>query len=186
MSCLYLVRHAHSYWTPDEMRPLSDIGLEDARRVADILAPLGPEAIYSSPYLRAKQTVEPLAGALGVGIVEVADLRERTLSEVPVDNWKAALKRSWEDFSFSCPGGESSGTAQKRVVSACRDLAGRHSQGAVVLATHGNLLALLMNHYDPAVGFDRWNALSSPDIYRVNLDASTEVQFERMWGPVEC
>ena len=83
MSCLYLVRHAHSVWTPDEMRPLSQAGLEDAQLVSDILAPLGPEAIYSSPYLRAKQTVEPLAAALEMTIHEVADLRERTLSEVP-------------------------------------------------------------------------------------------------------
>ena len=186
MSCLYLVRHAHSVWTPDEMRPLSQQGLEDAHLVSDILAPLRPQAIYSSPYLRAKQTVEPLAAALEMTIHEVADLRERTLSEVPVDDWRAVLKRSWEDFSFACPGGESSAVAQMRAVSACHDLAGRHSQGVIVLATHGNLLALLMNHYDPSVGFDRWNALSSPDIYRVNPDASTEVQFERMWGPAEC
>ena len=186
MTCLYLVRHAHSVWTPDEMRPLSQSGLEDARRVADILAPVRPEAIYSSPYLRAKQTVEPLAGALAMAIEEVADLRERTLSEVPVDDWRAALKRSWEDFSFACPGGESSGAAQQRAMTVCRDLAGRHPGGAIVLATHGNLLALLMNHYDPSVGFDRWNKLSSPDIYRVDLDSAAEVQFERMWGSAEC
>ena len=67
-----------------------------------------------------------------------------------------------------------------------KDLAGQHPQGVIVLATHGNLLALLMNHYDPSVGFDHWNALSSPDIYRVELDVSTEVQFERMWSPAEC
>ncbi len=186
MGILYLVRHAHSYWTPDEMRPLSQAGLEDARRVADLLASMRPEAIYSSPYLRAKQTVEPLAGALGMAIEEVADLRERTLSEVPIDDWRAALERSWEDFSFACPGGESSGAAQRRAVAACQDLADRHPGRAIVLATHGNLLALLMNHYDPSVGYDRWNKLSSPDIYRVELDVSTEVQFERIWTPTEC
>ncbi len=186
MSCLYLVRHAHSAWTPDEMRPLSQAGFDDARRVADILAPLRPEAIYSSPYWRAKQTVEPLAGALGMSIQVVEDLRERTLSEIPVDDWRAALEQSWDDFTFACPGGESSAVAQERAVSVFIDLAGRHPQGAIVLATHGNLLALLMNHYDPSVGFHHWNALSSPDIYRVYLDVSTEVQFKRMWSPAEC
>ena len=75
MSCLYLVRHAHSVWTSDEMRPLSQAGFDDARRVADILAPLRPGAIYSSPYRRAQQTVEPLAGALGMSIQVVEDLR---------------------------------------------------------------------------------------------------------------
>jgi 2,3-bisphosphoglycerate-dependent phosphoglycerate mutase len=188
VSCLYLVRHAHSVWTPDEMRPLSQAGFDDARRVADILAPLPPEAIYSSPYRRAQQTVEPLAGAMGMSIQVVEDLRERTLSEIPVDDWRAALERSWDDFTFACPRGESSAVAQQRAVSVFKDLAGRHPQGAIVLATHGNLLALLMNHYDPSVGFDHWNALSSPDIYwvDVDVDVSTEVQFERMWSPAEC
>ena len=37
MPILYFVRHAHSSWTPDEMRPLSAQGFEDASRVADFL-----------------------------------------------------------------------------------------------------------------------------------------------------
>ena len=182
MSCLYVVRHAHSFWTPDETRPLSSAGMGDAGRVAEILAPVHPEAIYSSPYLRARQTVEPLAAKLGMPVLEVPDLRERALSEGPVEDWQAALERSWRDFSFALPGGESSAAAQRRAVAAFRHIAENHPIDPVVLATHGNLLALLMNHYDSSVGFEEWKGLSMPDIYCVNLATTEEVHFERLWA----
>ena len=182
VSCLYLVRHAHSFWTPDETRPLSPAGMGDALRVAEILAPVHPEAIYSSPYFRARQTVEPLAGKLGMTVLEVPDLRERTLSYVPVDDWEAALERSWRDFSFALPGGESSAAAQRRAVAAFRQIAENHPMSPVALATHGNMLALLMNYYDSSVGFEEWKALSMPDIYRVSLTTLEEAHFERLWA----
>ena len=37
LTTFYFVRHAHVEWIPDEDRPLSAIGLKDARRVANIL-----------------------------------------------------------------------------------------------------------------------------------------------------
>lgn len=60
---LLLVRHAHADWQPDETRPLSEVGRRDAARVAGVLSPLAPTSIYSSPYRRARQTVEP--GGIG-------------------------------------------------------------------------------------------------------------------------
>ncbi len=181
MSSLYLVRHAHSHWTPDEMRPLSPEGMADALRVAEILAPAQPDAIYSSPYLRARQTVEPLAETLALPVLEVADLRERTLSDPPITDWQAALERSWQDFSFAAPGGESSHAAQQRAVAACQRIIENHPDGSIIIATHGNLLALVMNHYDPSIGFQEWNALSFPDIYRVELPTSGQPRFQRWW-----
>ena len=66
MSTLYLVRHAHAEWTPDENRPLSAQGSEDANRVANTLYVVPISAIYSSPARRARQTIAPLAGRLGL------------------------------------------------------------------------------------------------------------------------
>ncbi len=64
MSRFYVIRHAWADWTPDEMRPLSAEGRADARRIADLLIDSGIEAVYSSPYRRARQTVEPLSHRL--------------------------------------------------------------------------------------------------------------------------
>ena len=62
---LYVVRHAkagsRSGWpASDELRPLSKPGRRQATAVADALADVGITQILSSPYVRCRQTVEPL------------------------------------------------------------------------------------------------------------------------------
>lgn len=163
------------------MRPLSAKGQADAERVAECLDTAQPVAIYSSPYRRARQTVEPLAARLGVPIHEHTDLRERTLSAGPAGEFEAAVHATWADFDFAHPGGEPNRDAQRRVVAVHTALARRHATQSVVLSTHGNLLALLLNYYDPSVGFDFWRALSTPDIYRLTLSPRREATVERMW-----
>jgi 2,3-bisphosphoglycerate-dependent phosphoglycerate mutase len=166
---LYLVRHGHAEWTPDEMRPLSATGREQALGVADVLVPVAPTVIYASPWTRARQTVEPLAARLGLPIATVTDLRERQLSNRTVEDFIAASRATWDDFSFAHPGGESNAVAQQRGVAAIRAIAARHADRRIVIATHGTLLALILNAYDPAVDFAFWHAVSTPDIYRLDL-----------------
>jgi phosphohistidine phosphatase SixA len=61
---LFLVRHAHSDpGDPDELRPLSAKGREQARELAEQLADVEPEAVLSSPLLRARETAEAIAKA---------------------------------------------------------------------------------------------------------------------------
>ncbi|MDP3541320.1 MAG: histidine phosphatase family protein [Elusimicrobiota bacterium] len=72
MKRLYLMRHGHSPTTmeagvsSDALRPLSDLGREDARRMASELARLGcaPGLILHSPLLRAVQTAAEMASVL--------------------------------------------------------------------------------------------------------------------------
>ncbi|HEU5223323.1 MAG TPA: histidine phosphatase family protein [Candidatus Lumbricidophila sp.] len=72
MKTLVLVRHAKSDWghpgLADHDRPLADRGIRDAPRMATRLAKRGthPEWIVSSTALRAVQTAELFAQALGV------------------------------------------------------------------------------------------------------------------------
>lgn len=112
---VFIVRHAHAEWVPDELRSLSEQGFRDALRVGALLRSEPIQAVYSSPYTRARQTVEPLAQALGLPIVEEWDLRERELGEFPAEmSFDEAVRKTWADFAFSFPGGESSTEAQLR------------------------------------------------------------------------
>ena len=83
MTALYLVRHAQpvyqGYQETPELAPLSEKGRADSERLADFLQGKGIEQIYSSPYPRAVQTLEPLARRLGLPIELEPDLRERTV-----------------------------------------------------------------------------------------------------------
>jgi phosphohistidine phosphatase len=64
---LFLVRHAHSApGEPDSLRPLSERGREQARAVGELLAPAAPDAVFTSPLLRARETATAIARAADV------------------------------------------------------------------------------------------------------------------------
>jgi phosphohistidine phosphatase len=72
---LHLVRHADAgdpeAWTgPDAARPLSEKGRAQAERLGVFLADheFRPDAVITSPKLRASQTAEIVAGHLGVAV----------------------------------------------------------------------------------------------------------------------
>jgi phosphohistidine phosphatase len=63
---LFLVRHAHSDpGDPDELRPLSARGREQARELAERLVAVEPGLIVTSPLLRARETAAAIASATG-------------------------------------------------------------------------------------------------------------------------
>jgi len=71
------VRHAKAgsrkAWTDrDELRPLSKAGRAQARAVGKALAGAGITRVVSSPFVRCRETVEPLAVRIGVD-VEISD-----------------------------------------------------------------------------------------------------------------
>ena len=74
---IHLVRHAKAgsrkAWSgDDDLRPLSKRGGTQARAIAKSLAGDGVTRIVSSPFVRCRETVEPLAQRTGVDI-ELAD-----------------------------------------------------------------------------------------------------------------
>lgn len=65
---IYLVRHAQAApGEPDELRALNDQGREQARQLGERFAHDGvhPDAILSSPLLRARETANAIAKATG-------------------------------------------------------------------------------------------------------------------------
>jgi phosphohistidine phosphatase len=78
---LHLLRHAHAgdpfKWSgPDAVRPLSEKGRLQAERMGSFLAQAGfaPDAILSSPRLRASETAGLVARALGLPVRELEEL----------------------------------------------------------------------------------------------------------------
>ena len=96
MAKLYLVRHAKAgerrLWDGDDIdRPLSPKGWKQSEMLAARLETLGVSALYSSPYVRCVQTLQPLADRLGRAVEIDQRLSEdepfepmlEMLSEVP-------------------------------------------------------------------------------------------------------
>ena len=72
---LALLRHAHAgdpeAWDrPDDLRPLSEKGRQQAERLGRLLAAAGfvPDAVLTSPRVRARETAEIVADRLGVTV----------------------------------------------------------------------------------------------------------------------
>ena len=68
-----LIRHARAgkrdAWAgPDELRPLSAAGRKQAAALAGVLPCFAPQRVLSARPARCRQTVEPLADALGVAV----------------------------------------------------------------------------------------------------------------------
>jgi 2,3-bisphosphoglycerate-dependent phosphoglycerate mutase len=176
---LYIVRHCKAAGQhPDA--PLTSDGLAQAVQLADRLAELPIQRIISSPFARAAQSIAPLAQRLGLPIASDARLAERVLSTADLPDWTAALQASFDDLDRCFEGGESSRAAMQRAVAVANECA-LHAANATVLVTHGNLMTLLLKHFDPRIGFAEWQRLTNPDVYRVVL-APERAQIARVWA----
>jgi len=96
-SVLLVVRHAkagsRSDWSGDDrLRPLSTAGQKQAQAIADLLPLYGPDRVVSAPQVRCRDTIAPLADALGLPITDEPLLSEPGFADDP----DATLKRARE------------------------------------------------------------------------------------------
>ncbi|SHM46416.1 histidine phosphatase family protein [Gracilibacillus kekensis] len=183
MTSLYFVRHAHSFYTPDELgRPLSDRGFADATIVNEILKAEKIDIVLSSPYKRAIQTIEGVAAQLGKEVIIIEEFKERLLTTSPVTDFDLAVAKVWEDFSFFWDGGESNKDAQKRGVDATYTVLDKYADKNIVIGTHGNIMALIMNHFDFQYDFTFWKNLDMPNVYKLTFDGRGLRGVNRLWN----
>jgi 2,3-bisphosphoglycerate-dependent phosphoglycerate mutase len=186
MSIFYLIRHAdplrNSSGRPEGESPLSDRGRRDAEQLASGFVAVELDAIYSSPYRRARETVEPIARAKGLSIREIQNFRERTLGDGPFADpiFLSAVRATWDDFGFIHPGGESNASAQKRARLALSELLVRHGGRPIAISTHATLLALIVNSFDQSFGFEFWRQITMPDLYRLEIHDNRCSRIERI------
>ncbi|MGP4033349.1 MSMEG_4193 family putative phosphomutase [Pseudarthrobacter sp. 1C304] len=131
---------------------LSDRGREQAGRVADRLAGLPVDALYSSPLERACETAEPTAARTGLAVKHHDGLLEcdfggwtgaaiTDLAALP--EWQT-VQRSPSQFRF--PDGESFPEMQARIVGAVEALRDAHAGGVVVCFSHADPIKAAVAH----------------------------------------
>ncbi|WP_410766019.1 histidine phosphatase family protein [Haloferax sp. DFSO60] len=180
------VRHAHSPYVPDteRTRGLSRQGRRAAARVTTLLSPVA-DVVVTSPYERARATVEGVADVADVPLVIDDDLRERELGGQHVEDFESAVEHLWANPTDSHPGGESHVEAQARGVGALDRLLEAYPGRHVVVGTHGTLLALILNDFDPHYGYEFWSGLSMPDVYEATFIDGNLAGVVRTWIPDE-
>jgi len=84
---LFIVRHAEAApGEPDALRSLTPAGREQARALADRLPAV--DAVLTSPLLRARETAEAIARAVGV----TADVEERLAPGATAEDVRASVE----------------------------------------------------------------------------------------------
>ncbi|MDM5278137.1 histidine phosphatase family protein [Paenibacillus silvae] len=183
---LYFVRHAESRYVEgrERERGLTEQGCLDARKIANLMQQEAVDIFYSSPYLRAVQTIQIWAEFCGKTVCMEEDLRERTLSgpHVKHEHFHEAKRRLYLDASFAFPGGESGQQARTRAISVIERIVQKYAGQSIVIGTHGDVMTLIFQHFDPAYGFEFWESTTMPDIYRLDLDRNHHMlRIARMW-----
>ncbi len=179
---IYLVRHAHSTYTPDERkRPLSQKGFISAEKVTELLQAENIDVVVSSPYMRAVQTVKGIAGYIEQEVILEEGFKERKLAGKSVEDFDEAITKVWQDYNFAWLGGESNYHAQQRGVDALKHVLEQYRGENIAVGTHGNIMAIIMNNFDKQYNFHFWKALSMPDIYKLTFDEKALVEVKRVW-----
>ena len=157
--------------------------LTDAKMATELLKTEEINIVISSPYKRAVQTVEGIADYFDKEIeIEIEDdFRERILTTVPTEDFMLAISKVWEDYNFSWEGGESNIVAQKRGVNITFRILDRYQDKNIVIGTHGNIMALIMNYFDNKYDFTFWKNLDIPDIYKLTFDGRELKDVKKLW-----
>lgn len=181
MGDIYFVRHADSDMRvhDDFLRPLTKKGLKDSMLVTNYLKDKDVSYIYSSPYIRAVDTVKGLADELNVHVTCIDPFKERRISSW-IDDFDTFSKRQWDDFDYRLSDGECLKEVQFRNVTALMELVQLHPEANCVIGSHGTALSTIINHFNPHFGFDDFSKIKGlmPWIVKISFENQISIKLE--------
>ncbi|MEM7091596.1 MAG: histidine phosphatase family protein [Actinomycetota bacterium] len=172
---LLVIRHAQPH---DESEtggegdpPLTDLGHAQARAVCGYLQAEGVDHIVASPMVRARQTGEPLAGALGMDIEFDDDLKEAgwqlgayVRTEENLEHFIEKLREE-PDYLYAPEGRE---VFTERIMRSFTRIANENAGKTVAVFCHGMVTTTLVAH---CLGI-----VNGPDDLHPHYTALTRIQ----------
>ncbi|MGW7611329.1 histidine phosphatase family protein [Streptomyces sp. NPDC054766] len=145
----------------DDLRPLSEEGMRQAAVLGEVFEP-GVDAVYSSPSLRCRQSVAPLAAAGGVPVVSEDRLREARGFAEPA---------AWTQGVFEPIGPSLGGAwAAGRALGALAEIAARHQGGHAVACSHGDAIPAVLVYLAAAYGCELPQIVGRGSWFRLRLE----------------
>ena len=173
---MVLVRHGDTAWSRSGQHTsrteldLTDDGVAQARRLAEVIRPFNVDVTYTSPRLRARRTAA-LAG-LPDPIIE-DDLQEWDYGEAEGLTTAEIRQRlpGWSIWEGPWPGGETSeeiAVRADRVVARCLD---GPPERTVALVAHGHILRVIAARWlGGPVTVGRWLVLGTAAVCRLGWE----------------
>jgi broad specificity phosphatase PhoE len=159
MTVLYLVRHgeveAKKMFYGHLDVPLSTLGLEQLRSVADALASIKIDGVYTSDLLRASVGAALIAERHGMVPVSSPAFREMSLGALEGLSFaegrqrlpELSGKRYRDMWTYRFPEGENLQDVAARVWPALEAVLGIHAGGTVVLVSHNSVNRIVLGKY---------------------------------------
>ena len=203
---IFFIRHGETDWNRDKRIqghldiPLAPSGVEQAARLGARFADaardgLRLDAICCSDLVRARQTAQPVADALGLPVQIAPGLRERLFGGFQGLDGDGIAARypaeyaQWRshDPNFTPPQGESLRAFYHRVLHALEPVLAAHPDGRVACVTHGGVLDCVYR-FARGVALDAlrdWPLLNA-SVNVVDFDSDGYVTEARIvaWGDV--
>ena len=158
MTFLTLVRHGQTDWNLERRIqgstdiPLNETGRGHAQDAAALLRDTEHHAIYASPLVRARQTADIIADALGLAEpLLTPDMREREFGDAE-GMLVADFLAQYGHWQADVPGAERLVEVRDRALGAldviARDARRRSAPSAesVIVVTHGGVIRALLDH----------------------------------------
>jgi len=193
MTHVYFVRHAEpNYNNHDDLtRELTEKGLRDRELVTAFLADKQINAVLSSPYKRAADTVRHFADEYGHSVTTIPDFRERKIDSGWIEDFDDFTRRQWADFNYKRSDGENLSEVQKRNINALQKVLVEHDGKAVVIGSHGTALSTIVNYYQPKFDYTEFVRIKSmmPWVVHFVFSGSECVQieeFDLFTGTAQC
>lgn len=156
---IFIFRHGETDWNLERRLqghtdiPLNQNGIEQARSLAELLAPFSPQVILSSDLSRAHETAKIVNRPLNVPMHITSALRECFVGQCEgmlrdeiaklhgEDIWERWISMHPDDHDFNFPGGESKGQHLKRMTEFVEEFCLKNSHyQRIAVSTHGGSL----------------------------------------------
>jgi 2,3-bisphosphoglycerate-dependent phosphoglycerate mutase len=178
LKTIYFVRHAKA-GGQEISAALTEKGVEQAAKLVDFFSTKPIEKIYSSPFKRAIDTIQPLANYKSLEVYIDDRLSERVLSGILLEDWQEKLKQSFDNFDLELEGGESHSAGMKRAVSIIDEVLASNDDH-IIFVSHGNLTTLLIRYFNESFGFDDLMEMSNPDVFEL-IVGDEKAMLKRIW-----
>jgi len=175
MTTIFFVRHAepNHKWKDDRTKPLSDVGIQERLEIIEILENKNISMIFSSPYKRSFDTIEPLAHKLGIEILTDEGFIERKVGKN--GNNMEMFKKRWSDLTYCEEGGESIKEVQNRNIKGLENVLNIGKNKNIIIGTHGTALSSILRYYNSNYGVNDFLRIINYMPYIVRLEFENNI-----------
>ena len=189
---VYVARHGEAVYESELLSDaggwLSPLGREQARTLAERLAPERIARVWTSDMARAVQTGEIVAAALGTDVVVRTGLREFGVGHAAGTTGDpdpfAETFAAWLDGDLTAriPGGESGEEVTARYGAVLEEIADAHRGEAVLVISHGGVMCMALSALAGNLALNHSRDRPLPNGGVVALEGDADGWVARSWA----